>query len=111
MDMARLGKMLDSGALTEILAIDRLHLPAEPRVVDVRVDEVEDWSGEDSLEVFVILPDDASDEDHRWANIAPVYKAIRQALRDAGETRFAYFTSGTRADYEGRYSNDPDADE
>jgi hypothetical protein len=111
MDMARLGKMLDSDALGEVLAMNRLRLPAEPRVVDVRVEEVEDWSGEDSLEVFVTLPDDASDEDHRWAKIKPVYEAIRQALRDAGETRFAYFTSGTRADYEGRYSYDPDADD
>lgn len=85
--------------------------PGGLKVLEVKVDEYSDSSGEDALEVFVVVPDKTSDEQLRWDNVEPIDQWIRERLREAGETRFAYISFGTGSDYDQRYSYDPDSEE
>lgn len=103
--------MLSRQELAEVLRLDKLELPQRPRVVDVKYEEYEDSTGDDSLQVYAILDDATPEEEWTWVQVEPIYDAIRSALRAAGEDRWAYFTVGTRQQYEQRYSYDPATDE
>lgn len=109
--MPRTKRMLSDEELAELLSVDRLALPSRPKVVDIKFEEYQDSTGDDALEIHVILDDATPDSQRRWARIGPIEEAIRQALQNAGEARFPYITAATLAEYERRYSYDPSEDE
>lgn len=109
--MARPARMLRNEELAELLSLQNLNLPSPPKVVDVKFEEYEDWTGEESLRVYVILDDRTRDEDWRLDRIQPIQDGIRSALRAAGEERWVYFNFGTREHYDRRYNYDPATDE
>jgi hypothetical protein len=102
--------MLNPDDLARAVSLESLRLPASPRVAEIHVEETEDSTGDDALEVYVVLADDVTDEASTWEHVAPIEAAIREAIRDAGESRFPYFTFGKRSQYELRYSPDLDAE-
>jgi len=87
------------GELAEVVSPARLALPERPRVTDIKVQEYEDSTGDDALDVHVILDDATPEEDWEWASVRPIFDAISAALAGAGETRFPYITAGTAASW------------
>ena len=103
--------ILSEAELGELLSPAKLKLPDRPRVLDIKGHAYEDWNGEESLQVYVILDDATPEEDWTLERIEPIYDAIRCRLREAEEPRFPYITAGTRSDYDRRYTYDPSLDE
>ncbi len=68
---------------------ERLDLPPKPKVVEIRTDTYENAVGGEGLEVVVVLErlTLAQWKDFAWAR--PVREAIRAALEELGEERFA----------------------
>lgn len=94
-----------------MLDVGALHLPDCPRVQRIVVEEFEDSTGDDSLNIYAILDDATTDADRNWAHLKPIDQEIRRVLRDAGEERFPYITAGTKQEFDRRYSYDPSSDE
>ena len=109
--MAQATRILSDNELQEVLSLRRLRFPDHPRVVDIKFEEYEDSSGENSLDIYVVLDDATPEAEWDWAHVQPVYETIRTALHEAGESRFPYFTIGTREQYERRHAYDPQVDE
>lgn len=103
--------MLEDPELADVLSVKKLNLPDRPKVVDVKFNDYQDWTGDDSLEVWVILDDATRDEEMTGPGVTQIIDAIFAALQAARESRFPYVRFGTRTDYEQRYSADPDSDE
>jgi hypothetical protein len=108
--MPKQAKMLPLEELRAILSPDKLPLPKFPRVEEIKVVEYEDWTGDDSLDVFAIVEDAAPEDETIGPLVRPIRQAIHDAINRAGETRFPYILIGTRADYDQRNSYDPDED-
>jgi hypothetical protein len=105
--MARTTRILSDSELQEVLSLRNLHLGDHPRVVDIKYEDYEDSSGESSLDIYVLLDDATPEAEWDWIHVQPIYDTIRMALHEAGESRFAYFTIGTRQQYEQRHTYDP----
>lgn len=105
--MPKHAKMLSSDELQHILSPDRLPLPASPKVRQVLVGEYQDSTGEDSLEVYVVLDDDVPEDETLWPLVEPIFLAIRDAIAGAGDSRFAYISAGTPADLKARAEYEP----
>lgn len=75
-----------------ILDLARLNLPEEPKVQDVLIEEDVDHTGEDSLQVTVVLPNGTPDAHLSGENVIELKFAIREAIRALGDPRFAYIS-------------------
>lgn len=106
--MPKQAKLLPLDELRRIVSPDRLRLPTSPKVHQVLIDEYEDSTGEDALDVYVVVDDDLPDDDTLWPVAEPIFLAIRDAIAAAGDTRFAYISAGTRADLRARADYEPD---
>jgi hypothetical protein len=82
-------------------ALDRksLSLPARPPVETIESEHYEDSSGQDSLEIWVILSDSTPDEDLTGENVMQIKSAIRESLRRNGIRLFPYVRLVKRSDY------------
>jgi hypothetical protein len=85
--------------VTELLHPASLSLPRSPRVVEIRHEPYTDWAGDEAMRVWVVLSDDTTDAQRRWARLAPIDGAIRDALLAAGVTLFPYITFRTRSEF------------
>ena len=65
-------------------------LPKNPRVVDIRVEEYVDTSGEDALRVTVILDEDVEVEKLRGEDIRAMTREIRKRVREQGIELWPY---------------------
>jgi hypothetical protein len=109
--MAKRTHILEDPELAEVLSVKNLKLPDRPKVVDIKFNDYQDWTGDDSLEVWAILDDATREEDLAYPGLGQIQDAIWDALRDAGETRLPYVHFGTLDDYEHRYATDADMDD
>lgn len=109
--MAKRTHILEDRELAEILSVKKLKLPDRPKVVDVKFNDYQDWTGDDSLEVWTILDDSTRDEEMTGPGVTEIIDAIFAALQAAGESRFPYIRFGTREDYEQRYAANPDSED
>ena len=109
--MPKQAKMLPLEELRALLSPDQLPLPKFPKAEEIKVEEYEDWTGDESLSVFVILEDAAPEDETIGPLVRPIHRAIHDALHQVGESCFPYILVGTRADYEERNSYDPDSDD
>jgi len=109
--MARTTKMLTPEELAEVVSASKFASPDWPRVLDIKVEEDEDWEGEEILRVYIIFDDADLQEDWQIAKTRPVREAIPAALREAGETRFPLIIIGTPKDYAERNTYDPQSDD
>lgn len=110
--MPRALKMLTDEELAELLSLKNLSLPADPRVLDVKFEHYEEGSsGDEGLDIYVILDDNSLSGDLRWVRVQPLFDTIHSVLQSAGESRYPRFNIGTRAQYDRRHSYDPESDE
>jgi hypothetical protein len=65
-------------------------LPKNPRVVDIRVEEYVDTSGDDALRVTVVLDEDVEVEKLRGEDIIAMTREIRRRVRDQGIELWPY---------------------
>src|SRR5687768_17380293 len=85
--------------LDEVLDPASLSLPRSPRVLEIRHEPYTDWAGDEALRVWVLLHDDTTDAQRRWAKLAPIDRALRDALLSAGVTLFPYITFRTKSEF------------
>ena len=78
--------------INQALQPDALDLPSIPRVVKVEWGLDEDSSGEESLDIVVLLDSDTTDDDIRAAPIQEIKWRIMENLRRHGVTQSPYFT-------------------
>jgi hypothetical protein len=89
--------------MLELSRIDELALAAAraalPRAGVTRVTSrpFTDWTGEDALEVLIVLTSDAP-EDRTPDSAMDVLRGINDSLQQAGEERFPYLRYTTEAD-------------
>lgn len=77
-------------SILEALKLDTLDLPPEPRVVRLHVEEYEDWEGDPSLLIYIVIPDDTNIEKLPRGALLDLTGAIHDRLIEIGETRFPY---------------------
>jgi len=70
--------------IREALGLEKLKLPQNPRVVEVRVEDYVDTSGEDALRVLVILDEQVEVEKLTGGEVSALKTAIRNGLREQG---------------------------
>jgi hypothetical protein len=87
-------------AAKKLLDPKKLPLPEKPKVVDIRVRPYVDHTGEDALEVWIILAEGTTSADWNVDNIRAIRRAISDALLSAGIEEFPYTRFGTRSEIE-----------
>lgn len=105
-------KNLPLSELTDLLNPPaKLGLPDPELVRRIVVEEYEDWTGEESLSVYIVVADDAPEDERIGPMVWPVEDAVREAITTARETRFPYITVGTEGEFADRASENSFDDE
>ncbi len=79
--------------ILDVLKLSKLKskLPKNPKVVDIRVEEYVDTSGEDALRIWVILDESVSDDQlMRGEDISALKSAIRDRVFELGVGLWPY---------------------
>jgi hypothetical protein len=76
--------------IQEALRLETLKLPPNPKVVEVRVEDYVDTSGEDALRVTVILDEQVEVEKVTGREVINLKTAIRDRLRQQGVELWPY---------------------
>lgn len=82
------------------LRLEALDLPPSPRIVGIDWEFYEDSSGDESLEIFVLLADETTDKEIENAPIHEIKRTIIDSLRDQKVKRFPYFTFERKSEHE-----------
>ena len=83
----------------EALDLENLQLPARPEIVGIEYEPYEDSTGEDSLEIWVVLSDSTLDEDITGTNVMQIKSAIRGSLHARGIKLFPYVRLVTESEF------------
>lgn len=67
-----------------------LHAQGFTTVQQIIVERRPDWSGEESLFVWLLLDDAVTDEDLKWKNLKPLHEEAYRYTRDAYPDLFPY---------------------
>lgn len=86
--------------IDEALRLDRLNLPPKPRVVRLEWEPYEDWDGEESLKVWVILDDATTDEEILKGPIREIKDEIIGSLRQQQVQLFPYIFFAGESEYQ-----------
>ena len=92
-------------AIHDALNKENLNLPDRPVIEDIKADYIEDSSGEDALEVWVILSDATRDEELTGESVVQIKSAISESLLDNGVDLFPYIRFVTRSEYDEDHKN------
>ncbi len=85
--------MTDLEVVREALSVESLpSLPPRPRVQATHVDRFVDHDGDDSLKVQVVIEEEEDSDAVTGINVITLKRAIRERLRAAGVTEFAYIS-------------------
>jgi hypothetical protein len=76
--------------IREALRLETLKLPPNPKVVEVRVEDYVDTSGEDALRVTVILDEQVDVEKVTGREVINLKTAIRDRVREQGVELWPY---------------------
>jgi cytidylate kinase len=76
--------------IREALRIKELKLPRNPKVVDVRIEDYVDTSGEDALRVWVVLDEKVRVEKITGREVIDLKMAIRDWIREQGIELWPY---------------------
>ena len=85
--------------LTATLDPRTLQLPAEPKVLDIRVEPYVDDLGDAELRVWVVLDDSTTAEQQSIESEWAITRVIRKALHEAGNRRYTYMRFLTRSQF------------
>jgi len=78
------------GTLEEILNPRNLSLPERPMIVRISAKPYVDLTGEDSLDVMVILDGRTPKADREWIKLEPIYQSIHDTLSREGIKFYPY---------------------
>lgn len=92
--------MPDEATIEAALKKEKLDLPDRPVVEIIEADYYEDSSGEDSLEVWVVLSDSTRDEELTGESVVQIKSTISESLLNNGVKLFPYIRLVKRSDYE-----------
>ena len=84
----------------KLLNPKKLKLPTRPPVVAIEVEEYEDSEGVDSLEVYLVLGEDTTDDDIKGEAVLDMKRAIHDALLAKGIQEFPYIHLAKRSELE-----------
>lgn len=76
--------------IAEALDVRKLDLPSQPEVLSLEAEPYVDWTGEDSLRVWVILSDETDEERFNGDDLLKIDAAIHDSLLARGVTLFPY---------------------
>jgi hypothetical protein len=83
----------------EALALGIPPLPPSPPIEAIEAEAYEDSTGEESLQVWVILSDSTRDEDLTGEHVMEIKSALRERLLSKGIRLFPYIRLVKRSDY------------
>lgn len=83
----------------DALSLENLSLPAAPPVEAIEYEPYVDSSGEDSLQIWVILSDSTAEKDLTGKNVMQIKSSIRESLLENGIHQFPYVRLIKRSDY------------
>lgn len=83
----------------QALELTSLDLPSSLPVVGIHVELDEDSTGDEALRVYVILPDDTSDESLSGEHVLDLKRTIRNRLMQRGVTLFPYVYLRTQSEW------------
>jgi hypothetical protein len=109
--MPRYARILSDDELSQLLSVKRLPLPEKPKVVDIKFEDYEDWAGDETKEVFIILEEGTPEDQPTLDELQPTYQAINDVFIQAHDPRLPYITAMTPSEFAQRYSYDPSSDE
>jgi len=92
--------MPEQETIDDALKLHKLDLPDHPVVEGIEADYIADSSGEESLEVWVILSDATEDEELTGETVVQIKSAISESLINQGVTLFPYIRFVKRSDHE-----------
>jgi hypothetical protein len=92
--------MPDQVTIENALKKEQLNLPDLPVIEDIRAEFIEDSSGVDSLEVWVILRDSTRDEELTGPAVVQIKSEIRENLIKNQVGLFPYIRIVRRSDYQ-----------
>ena len=93
--------MPDQVTIDNALKKEKLDLPDRPVIEDIKAEFIEDSSGEDSLEVWVILNDSTPDEELTGQSVVRVKSTISESLLASHVDLFPYIRFVKLSDYKG----------
>jgi len=91
--------MPEQGTIDDALKMENLDLPKRPIIEEVRADYIEDSSGEDSLEIWVVLSDSTDDDELTGEVVVQIKSAISESLQKNQIDLFPYIRFIKHADY------------
>jgi hypothetical protein len=94
------GMETENEIISKILDPQRLSLPPEPPIVELRWEPYVDHLGDNELHVWAILAESATSEQRRGRQITAASRVIRDALQAAGIKKFAYLRFLKRSEME-----------
>jgi hypothetical protein len=94
------GMESENEILSKILNPQRLPLPSEPPIVELRWEPYVDHLGDSELHVWAILDESATSEQRRGHQISAASHVIREALQAAGIKKFPYLRFLKRSEIE-----------
>lgn len=77
--------------LAKALELKRLNLPAQPRVIELRYEPVVDSTGDDAVNITVVVDEATPDVQRIWPAVAPIEQSVRTALQEADVDLWPYF--------------------
>jgi hypothetical protein len=97
--------------IREALRLEKLKLPRNPRVVDVRIEDYVDTSGEDALRVLVVLDEKVRVEKITGREVIDLKMAIRDWLREQGVELWPYISLAKQSELDEDEDDDDDVEE
>ncbi len=92
--------------IQEALRLETLKLPSNPKVVEVRVEDYVDTSGEDALRVTVILDEQVEVEKVTGREVINLKTAIRDRLRKQGVELWPYISLAKQSELDKKDSEE-----
>jgi len=85
-------------SLESTLDLNKLDLPPVPKVDAIEWQPIVDHVGDDAYEITIIIPDDTPEPDRKRRLTRAIENQVREVLRNAGISEFAYTRTLTRKD-------------
>ena len=92
--------------IQEALRLEKLKLPPNPKVVEVRVEDYVDTSGEDALRVLVILDEQVEVEKVTGREVINLKTAIRDQVRALGVELWPYISLAKQSELDEKDSEE-----
>jgi hypothetical protein len=101
--------MLDLNRIAEVAEEVARETFGQKQVKDIRVSHMSEWTGEDALDVVVVMPKSAGPQLRDGEKLSAMLLNLGDRLYDLGELRFAHVRYTTRKEPNTRGCSGPSA--